>query len=213
MRRIDKKEIPEILDQNYAKWTEEFKNDPTNATKRYRYRDPAIKSVLRSETSNKCVYCESKIGHNTPGDVEHKIPTDTNKDMHFLWSNLTIACGECNRRKSNYFDQDHPFLDPYVDDVEARVVHHGPCVGWFPGDVIAEISVRTLELDNYVRTHLISRKIECIDKLNNLAARLKTETGVLKALLAADLEKMQSRDAEYSAMILTICATYGIAAN
>ena len=33
-----------------------------------------IKAALMKETHDKCAYCESKVGHNCPGDAEHKIP-------------------------------------------------------------------------------------------------------------------------------------------
>jgi 5-methylcytosine-specific restriction endonuclease McrA len=210
LRKLSKKQIPQILQDNAEDWTAEFKADPTNKTKKFRYRHKDIKNCLKEETENKCIYCESKIGHNTPGDVEHKIPTDINKDMHFDWENLTIACGECNRRKLAYYSVTAPFLDPYNDKVEQRLKHLGPIVSWSPGDASAEISVRTLALHDYSRKELINRKIEHIDILNNTIARMKVETGILKKLMELSVEKMKEKDAEYSAMICAICETYGV---
>jgi hypothetical protein len=69
--------------------------------------------------------CESKIGHNCPGDIEHKCPTKKRLDLIFDWTNLTIACSECNRRKLEYYNPMCMFLDPNVDDVESLVVHLG----------------------------------------------------------------------------------------
>ena len=86
--------------------------------------------TLKEETGFKCVYCESKIGHNTPGDIEHKIPSSKDEDQHFAWNNLTIACTECNRRKNDYYVIGNEFLDPYSDDVENVLEHHGPLVYW-----------------------------------------------------------------------------------
>ncbi|MGA9658335.1 MAG: HNH endonuclease, partial [Asticcacaulis sp.] len=190
-------------------WAAEFVADKTNVTKKYRYRHKDIKSSLVAETSNKCVYCESKIGHNTPGDVEHKIPSSIDADKHFEWDNLTVACTECNRRKNAYFSVEAPFLDPYVDDVESRLVHVGPVVCWAPGDATAEISVRTLEMHDSTRHQLIMRKIEAIDRLNNIVARIESEAKPLKELLLLSLERMKSRNAEFSAMICAVCKQYG----
>jgi hypothetical protein len=100
--------------------------------------------------------------------------------------------------------------DPYNDDVEARIVHFGPIVSWVPPDGSAEISVRKLELNTSARAQLIARKVEAIDRLNNLVARIANENGVLKELLIGELDRMKSRSFEYSAMLLTICNQYGL---
>jgi hypothetical protein len=63
MRQLQKLPKPAVLEQNEIPWLAAFVDDPDNPTKRYRYRHPEIKSTLRTETSDKCVYCESKIGH------------------------------------------------------------------------------------------------------------------------------------------------------
>ncbi len=124
MRKIQKLQIPEILASNSAKWLSEYIEDKSSSNRRYRYRETDIKNQLKQETADKCVYCESKIGHNTPGDVEHKIPSSKNINLHFDWNNLTIACTECNRRKNDYYEEGIEFLDPYEDDVEVLLEHH-----------------------------------------------------------------------------------------
>ncbi|PLU25723.1 HNH endonuclease [Sinorhizobium medicae] len=207
MRRIEKKGEPEILRDNKIEWTAEYIADPNNKTKKYRYRNDQIKQTLKDETSNKCVYCESKIGHNTPGDVEHKVPSSVNRTKHFEWDNLTIACTECNRRKNAYFSAQKPFLDPYTDQVEELVIHYGPIVCWKPGAENAEITIKTLELHSTTRSELIARKVEKIEALNNLVERISRATGVMKEMLEIQLDGMRSRDAEYSGMICTICET------
>lgn len=164
MRNLVKANCPQLLVDNADQWAVDYGDDPTNGTKKYRYRHREIKNSLLSETYHKCVYCESKIGHVTPGDVEHMQPSSIKPELHFEWTNLTIACTECNRRKSNYYDEEQPFLDPYNDDVESMVIHHGPILGWNPGDHRSEITVRKLELHNSKREQLILRKIEKIEE-------------------------------------------------
>ena len=206
MRSLAKSPVPPVLEENHETWTADFLADPGNATNRYRYRHPDIKNQLRQETDNKCVYCESKVGHNTPGDVEHKIPSSVQHELHFSWDNLTITCTECNRRKNDYFNEDAPFLDPYVDDVDSRVVHHGPIVGWIAGDECAEITVSTLNLHDGSRVELLRRKIEKISEINHvLARRESSQSTTLRQLLTEQLGSMQSGDAEYSAMVRAVC--------
>lgn len=192
---------PEVLANSAASWLAAYKANPT-PYRRVKYRHPDIKAALVAETSNKCVYCESRIGHNTPGDVEHKIPTSVDVDGLFKWSNLTIACTECNRRKNSYFDAIRPFIDPYDDDVEASILHSGPIAGWEPGNAVAEISVKILELDTGARFQLILEKIEKISELNQLLERLEAHRGeTLEVVIRSDIEKMRSRSSKYSAMI------------
>jgi hypothetical protein len=82
----------------------------------------------------------------TPGDIEHKVPSSKNRRLHFVWSNLTVACTECNRRKLDYYEIGAEFLDPYSDPVEDCLIHLGPIVYLAPGHQRAEITVRTLSL-------------------------------------------------------------------
>jgi len=117
MRKLLKLEEPYELREMRPYWEKKVAENGSDYYKT-KYRAKPIKRRLKKETHNKCVYCESKIGHNTPGDVEHKVPVSLNEDGRFEWKNLTIACTECNRRKNDYYDEEKMFLDPYVDDVE-----------------------------------------------------------------------------------------------
>lgn len=202
MRRLRKSPLPVVLEQNSGRWLQEFLAEPDSDTKRYRYRDPSIKEALKQETGDKCVYCESKIGHNTPGDVEHKIPTSKVRHKHFDWSNLTIACTECNRRKDDYYSRAEGFLDPYEDDVENCLVHLGPIVYWRPGHSRAEKTVRTLELDSGARQTLIERKLETLEKARSIIENLKSTTDpLLNELRRDELLRMSDESAAYSAMV------------
>ncbi|MDQ8199680.1 HNH endonuclease [Pelagicoccus enzymogenes] len=211
MRKLEKLEKPQVLQDNASTWLSEYKSDKSNSTKKYRYRNSDIKSTLKIETGNKCVYCESKIGHNTPGDIEHKIPSSKFEDLHFEWSNLTIACTECNRRKNDYYVSGEEFLDPYVDDVEDLIEHHGPTVYWKNGNNRAEITVETLEFNSERRITLVIQKIEKIKALNNLLERWnQTSNQSLKTVLGLQIKEMADRTSEFSAMVLSVLDKKGV---
>ena len=205
VRNLTKTQPPEVLAQSAATWTAEFIADSTSKAKRFKYRHPDIKKSLLSETGSKCVYCESKVGHNTPGDVEHKLPTASNPGLHFDWSNLTIACTVCNTRKNAYDDSSQPFLDPYNDNVEQLVVHYGPIVGWQSASLRGEKTVRVLGLHDNSRTEVIARKIEKLCELNEVVSRRAHERDpVMRELLIHRIEEMQQRNAEFSAMVVSV---------
>lgn len=211
MRNIEKLATPEVLLSNHAEWTAAYIADKTSTTKKYRYRHTEIKTTLKEETGWKCVYCESKIGHNTPGDIEHKIPSSKAEHLHFAWENLTVACAECNRRKNGYYEEGEEFLDPYNEDVEQAIQHYGPVLGWKNGHERAEITVKTLELDTVARFPLISRKIEKIEELNNVIERyVKEESIALKTLMKQKIKRMIDKKAEYSGMLMSIIETKGL---
>ncbi len=210
MRKVTKGVEPDILADNKQAWLAAYTADKTNSTKKYRYRHPDIKAALVKETHSKCVYCESKIGHNTPGDIEHKIPSSLDETKHFEWNNLTVACTECNRRKNDYYDTDKPFLDPYLADIETRIVHQGPIVSWSPGDAVAEVSIKILELNSLARGQLIARKVEHIDHLNNAVARLAEADPIVREVIKLRVQEMKEASAEFSGMTSTLCEQYGI---
>lgn len=211
MRYLTKLGKPGILEDNETQWLADYLADKGNNTKKYRYRHPDIKQTLKDETGYKCVYCESKIGHNTPGDVEHKIPSSKFEQRHFDWENLTVACTECNRRKNDYYVTGEEFLDPYTDNVEEILEHHGPLVLWETGNPRAEITVRKLELNTEKRSQLIFQKMTTIEALTNLIERWKNEANsTLKDLLHLQIEEMGAKYSEYSAMVLGVAAKKGI---
>ncbi len=202
MRRLTKGTVPPVLADNQEEWLSEYLANTGSETCRVRYRHPDIKQALRQETGWKCVYCESKIGHNTPGDIEHKVPSSKERNLHFSWSNLTVACSECNRRKSDYYEKGAEFLDPYSDPVEDWLLHLGPVVYWAPSHARAEVTVRTLALDTGERAQLLQQKLDVLEKARALLELLGTSAGdVLLELRKDELRRMQECTAEYSAMV------------
>ena len=210
VRNLTKLAQPAVLEENHLDWLASYKADKTNSTNKYRYRHADIKDTLKEETGLKCVYCESKIGHNTPGDIEHKVPSSKDEDQHFTWENLTIACTECNRRKNDYYEIGNEFLDPYSDDVESLLEHHGPLVYWKSANTRAETTIRILELNGYKRKQLIERKIDKLEEFSNLLERFLHQTGTLKKLLWKQIEEMTSIESEYSAMLQEAIEKKGI---
>lgn len=204
MRKLTKAQKPAILDENEAQWLQAVTDNPTD-TNKTRYRDPAIKQRLVEETHDKCAYCESKMRPVTPSHIEHKVPVRVSPELRFSWTNLTICCPECNRRKGGYYNEHTGFIDPYVDEVENRLVHRGPIVGWAPGDQCAELSVKFLGLDGYDRVDLIMKKIEKINEVDDLVERYQAVKGSpLESFIKKRLMDKTKVSAEYSAMVRSI---------
>lgn len=208
MRNLLKLPKPAILAQHENEWLAAYLLDKKNSTNKYRYRHTDIKSCLKIETFEKCAYCESKIGHNTPGDVEHKIPSSKIENLHFTWDNLTIACTECNRRKNDFYSHQDGFLDPYQDDVETMLDHCGPVVTAKVGHPRAEVVVSILKLCSEERIELVKGKIRAIQALQNVLERYNaTPDGALREVLRLQIIDLASPSSEYSSMIKhALCA-------
>jgi hypothetical protein len=68
-----------------------------------------------------------------------------------------------------------------------------------------------LEIHKYVRVQLLIRKIEKIDEINNLCARILDAAGTpLEAILKADLRRRAEKTEEYSGMVKSILEAAGL---
>src|SRR5690606_24842339 len=54
---------------------------------------------LIDRIGNFCSYCNMVL--NDSPQVEHVAPKSTNPALALVWSNMLLACGPCNRAKSN----------------------------------------------------------------------------------------------------------------
>jgi hypothetical protein len=210
MRNLTKLQKPAVLEANELAWLQAVIENPSQ-TNKTRYRHEEIKTRLIEETGEKCVYCESKMRHVTPSHIEHKVPASKDESLRFEWNNLTIACPECNRRKGDFYDEHDSFIDPYNDDVETRVTHRGPIVGWAPGDVSAELSVKFLGLDGYERAEIVLMKVEKINEIDDLVERFHEHKGkALGPIIKKRLAAKSDIKAEYSAMVRSLFTQAGL---
>jgi hypothetical protein len=91
-----------------------------------------VKGPLRKAQHDKCCFCESKVPHVSPGDVEHFRPKAAVREapggpllrpgyywLAYEWTNLFFCCELCNRRgKGNYF--------PLRNNASRARSHHQP---------------------------------------------------------------------------------------
>jgi uncharacterized protein (TIGR02646 family) len=218
MIKLRKLEEPELLKANKDLWTKEYlqaktTGNMTNAIN-YRYRHPEIKARIREETSDKCAYCESKVTHTYPGDIEHILPRSIFPELAVEWENLTLSCGECNRRKSDYHSSEEPLVNPYRDNPEEHLFVAGAFIFGKVADGKGALTELKLELN---RAELIERRYERIKSLKNLAERYANQAaGTLKDLLRKELLKEIERDKEYafiSRAFLKLCCDISYNSN
>ena len=201
MIKLTKCDEPKVLVANCQSWKAEYvtgvKTGNLTHTQRYRYRHPDIKKTLRAETHEKCAYCESKISHIHPGEIDHIFPVSRRPDLCVDWDNLTLVCSECNRRKSDYYNEDEPLINPYVDEPSEHLIFCGPLV--LHQDAMGLRTTKQMELS---RTQLIERKQERIEQLNMLVQHWREmSNGPTRQILREEIMKYASDDAEFAGTI------------
>ena len=102
MIHIKRPPMPEVLATNQAAWTaaylEKRETDPKARpnSKQYAHRD--VVTRLESMSHGKCFYCECSL-RETKREVDHYLECAENPELAFEWSNLYLACWDCNHKK------------------------------------------------------------------------------------------------------------------
>ena len=201
MIKLTKQTEPDVLSKNKQQWKQDYEEAKSTGASnieslKTRYRDPEIKEVIVRETNGKCAYCESKIRHSYPGDVEHIKPKSKFADELFEWENLTLSCGECNRRKNDNYDEEFGILNPYEVDPENHLISYGPLIFPRAGDTIGKIAYELFELD---RIELLERRKDHLDKLQLIVDKYASESNeTLKRLYKRNVDRCKDPSNEYA---------------
>lgn len=204
MIKLTKGAVPQVILEHGAAWTSVWVDHVENGTviseaDKGRYRHPQIKSAIVQETAEKCAYCESKVTHTYPGDVEHLLPKRRRPDLFVEWPNLTLGCSVCNNRKGDYYSEEEPLVNPYVDNPAEHIVFHGPLAFHVSGSARGERTSRRLGLS---RTPLVERRSERVTSLKPLIDRwAEQDEGELKDLLLAAIREELADEQEYAAAL------------
>ena len=201
MIKVVKRLKPQVLIDNGLKWTKDLMHYVYNGTNapdhiKGRYRHPDIKSEVSLETNGKCVYCESYVSHQYPGDIEHIIPKSVYPRLTFSWNNLSFVCYWCNNHKRATVDKKCKLLNPYNDKIQEHLRAFGPIVMHINGSKRGELTLLEIKLN---RKELIERRKDAIIVLQNLIDKFERETVVaLKEILRQEIVDSCNSDKEFS---------------
>lgn len=163
------------------------------------YKAPEVKALLKEETSEKCAYCESKILHIDFGDVEHIKPKDIFHELRFSYENLTLACGMCNNKKRNFYSEETPLLNPYIDEPADHLMAIGPMVLRTPGSSRGLVTQKTLDLN---RPSLVERRTERLEAIASMADQLAaTKSPAVREVLLGAISDECSAKNEFSFVV------------
>lgn len=96
------------------------KNIPSSLLTTSSYDGEDVKRQLLTDQHEKCYICERKLG--TDFEIEHFKSKENYPDLVQDWTNLFMACGYCNRKKSSSFDNNvYPINVNVEDEIEQRI--------------------------------------------------------------------------------------------
>ncbi|AYF22090.1 HNH endonuclease [Vibrio parahaemolyticus] len=209
MIKLNKGPKPQVLVDNATNWTNELlgfiqRNEkvPSSVSNRYNHSD--VKALLKQEAKNKCMYCESKVSHVSYEHIEHIKPKAKDKypNLTFEWQNLGLACPVCNMNKSDEYDQNLPFLDPFNDEPSEHLYAAGPYVFGRAGQKRGQLTEKVIELN---RMDLVEQRLERIDAIRKLTDSYQNEHNpILKKAIYKELVEELGEDKAYSFVLNSI---------
>jgi uncharacterized protein (TIGR02646 family) len=189
--RLAKTAEPQVLVLNKGMWTAEYRE----GADRRRYAHPDIREALRSETAQKCAYCESWMEHVSPANVEHIAPKSRFRELVVEWTNLTLACSNCNTSKGTYWEDACRLLNPYEDEPSEHLRWAGPMLFHITADR-GRVTIRRLNLN---RAELMHQRGEALDRVRWILDLMESNPEPVRLALSEDLRALGEVDAEYSA--------------
>lgn len=200
---------PQILIDNKANWKAKLLGHYKDGTKppaalKTAYNQSSVKEGLKDESSSKCMYCESRIGHVSYEHIEHVKPKASDKypELTYEYDNLGIACQKCNMNKGDDYDDNTPFINPYIDDPADHFNFFGAMIWAKAGNERAELTENELELN---RPELLEARMERMNSVRALIDRyLLMDEGVLKKSLKKQIEIEISKIKIYSMCTSTL---------
>lgn len=128
------------------------------------YKHSRNKTALKSASYGKCMYCECKVDHVYPGDIEHIKPKSKFKHLEFEWDNLGYVCSICNNKKGDHFDLDTPLINPYDEYPEKYITFSGTCIMEKRGSERGDLTIKIIDLN---RKELVEKRLEKQNQLRD----------------------------------------------
>lgn len=174
------------------------------------YKHPRNKLALMNASSDKCMYCESSIRHIDFGDIEHIKPKAEDKYPHlaFEWDNLGYSCRCCNSNKSDKYDVETPYVNPYEENPEEHFAWRGAIMLAKRGCERAMLTINDVKLN---RVSLVEKRVAKITDVDNaVSACFRLQNVRLRQQAIDELIKFSEKDSEFSACIASVLSAHGV---
>lgn len=130
------------------------------------------------------------------GDIEHIRPRNKFPKLVVAWTNLTLACSRCNGEKSDKWDEQLPFLNPYVDELNDHIFFVGSVA--YHRSERGMYTIRELNLNGAAR---IEAREASIRSLSDAFDRMEAATADNTRIYFRELIDAVISEGEYSAAL------------
>jgi len=108
----------------------------------------AIKRMIAGMSNWHCAYCQSPVGADQAGQVEHFQPKNLFPTLAYDIGNYFLGCEACNTQKLDKWPSGGGYVRPDEGKPASRFVfHEDGTVTSAPGDGDADVTIRDFELD------------------------------------------------------------------
>ena len=157
---------PAILVTKKALWTSKFisSGNPRPSHSQYGHRD--VKTLLYGASFYKCYYCERPLKDNEK-EIDHLIEVSERKDLAFEWTNLYLACDNCNGKVPNRVIPVTDALNPCTSsnaEIEAAICFEDEQIKAVGGSEIGLTSIIKYKLDSDLLDRLRAKRLNVFFK-------------------------------------------------
>lgn len=150
MRHINRLPEPDILAKKHNEWQINFEKSGNKRPDSSKYGNPKIREILSSCSSNKCFYCEGAL-KGEKNEIDHYIEVSSDKSLAYTWSNLYLACENCNNKIAHEVIPVTSALDPCTDsdeEIKKNISFSDEQIFAIPDSPKGEITIKKFKLDS-----------------------------------------------------------------
>lgn len=208
MRHIERLPEPDILHEKHDEWQrkyeEKLQKHPSARPDHSKYAHPAIAGTLQCMSHGKCFYCETRLS-GAYKEIDHHIEVFIDPSKAYDWTNLYLACDNCNNKLNHYTIPVSEALNPCRnsdEEIQQALTFDGEMIGSMPNSQLGLKTIQKYKLDTALLDLRRSRHLrflcETVDKIKDSMLESGRRT-------ATDEEKNQIRafmqaDRPYSLM-------------
>jgi hypothetical protein len=152
---------PEILTRKKDTWKNNFISSGKDRPSTTQYGHHTVRECLNTMSNHKCYYCEQTL-KDTINEIDHFIEVAERKDLAFEWTNLYLACDNCNSKHSNTSIPVTDVLDPCVasnQEIERAIYFETEQIKAVPGSDIGLLSIKKYKLHTDLLDRLRSKRL------------------------------------------------------
>lgn len=150
MRALVRLPEPNIISERGQQWLDALIASGKNRPDSTKYGNPSIRTQLNTISFHKCFYCESKL-KDQPSEIDHHIEVSVDLSLSYVWTNLFLACDNCNGKLNHNIIPIHQALNPFTnteDEIQDNITFNDEIITAVRGSLIGLRTIQKYRLDS-----------------------------------------------------------------